>query len=105
PVVTDGPAGSAQSAGHGGVADEPVLPHGIQKFRPRDDVVTVGDEVDEDVENLRFDMHRCTVTSQLEPQRVELAVPEHEHLPCLRLSDCGETCRTRTTGSRLHQLS
>jgi hypothetical protein len=75
--IADGAARCTDPAGERILGDHATMPDGLQQLVPGDDPVMISDEVDQDVENLRFEVDRRAVASQLPALAIELAVREH----------------------------
>jgi hypothetical protein len=60
-VVTDGASRGLDTARERRLTDEPVTPHLVEQFFLGHHAVTVTEQVDEDIEDLRLDRHCFTV--------------------------------------------
>ena len=78
-VVADGDPGGSHPAGERRLADEAVPPDRVQQLRLRHDPVAVLDQVGQDVEDLRLDVHRRPAPPDLEARRVDHTVVELVH--------------------------
>jgi hypothetical protein len=81
-VVAEGTADLLDPTGDGGLADEAAAPHGVHELFLGHDPVAVPDQVHQDVERLRFQGDRGTLSSKLEQRFVELddTVQEQDHV-------------------------
>jgi hypothetical protein len=80
--IADGSPRGAHSAGEGIVRYNPAIPYSPDELVFADDAVSMPHEVDEDVEDLRLDMHDGAVSIELTPIAIDLAVSEPEpHVP------------------------
>jgi len=77
-VVADRSSGLLDPAGHGRLADEPPAPDLVHQLFLADDPIAVVDQIDQDVERLRFQRDPFTVSAQLEQGEVELKFGEPE---------------------------
>ena len=78
PVVADRAAGSLDPRREGRLRHEPVTPDRVEQLLLRHDPVAVDDQMAEQLEHLRLDVHRPGRPGQREPLVVQLELPEPE---------------------------
>jgi hypothetical protein len=87
-AIADGATCCADPAGERVVGDHATIPNGLQQFVPGHYAVVVSDEVDENIENLRFKVDSRAAAPQLAALAVELAVGKHiSHRCASKVSD------------------
>jgi hypothetical protein len=64
-TVADRPARGVDPARQSGFGDDAAIPHRLDQIILGDDVVAVFDQVNQQVEHLRFDRHAFAASSQL----------------------------------------
>ncbi len=110
-VVPDRPPGRLEPAGQRRVADEPVAPDRVEQLGLGYDAVAVGEQVDQDLEDLGLDVHSHPGTMKLEACRVQLTGLEGVHhgsrnRPLSRVSPAGRQPRSSRGSPRdLHAAS
>jgi hypothetical protein len=55
------------------------VPHPLKKLILSDDAVATPDQMDEDIEDLRLDVHDASASAQLSPGDIDLAIPKREN--------------------------
>ncbi len=79
PIVADSPPGLFHPRGEVRLGNEAVAPHAVEQLRLGDHLVAAFEQVHEEVERLRFEMHRLTPSEQVAAADVELTVTEPVH--------------------------
>src|SRR5215204_4343256 len=83
-VVAERLAGSVDPTRERRLRNDPSIPNGVKDLILADDPLSVAEQEDEEVEDLRLDMHGRSRPTQLLPRDVQLAIFEkiqHEGTP------------------------
>jgi hypothetical protein len=87
-AVANRPARRADSTGQGRLGHGASTPHRVEQFRLVDHAVAMGDQMDEQVEHLRFDVARRAAPQQFSAGDIDLAIAKGEdHDQPLRLAE------------------
>src|SRR4051812_36777817 len=84
-VVAERLAGSVDPTRERRLRDDPSVPNGVKDLVLADDPLSVAEQEQEEVEDLRLDMHGRSRPAQLVAPDVQLAIFEniqHEGAPC-----------------------
>ena len=76
--IADRPARSGNPAGEGGLRHDAAAPNRLDQFVFADDTVTMLEQVNQDVEDLRLDVNRLAATTQLPTVWINFAVTKDE---------------------------
>src|SRR3989442_1740277 len=80
-LVSDGVPRGIDSTAQGGIRDDSSLPDRRQQIILAHDVISVPDQVQEEIEHLRFDLHHSAAVTQLAASWVESIIAEQEAHP------------------------
>ena len=82
-VVTDGASDLLDSRGQVRLGEKGVAPHAVEQFHLVDDPISMLDEVAQEVERLRLQVHRFAGPTEIATGHIKIEVAESEHGPSL----------------------
>ena len=77
-IVTDRPTHRAHTRTQRRLGDDSTLPHRIYQFFPADDPIAIANQMNKQIEDLRFDRNDLACTAQLVTRDINFIVRETE---------------------------